>query len=605
MDEKFSINFSEFLLNPKEIITTENLLQSKSINLSKGIYRNNKILVHTFPILAFSVHDLIKFLRFIIFNSNPVCDLFLKTFGIGFDSSTIFVAYSNDDELKPIIISNLSNEDKNTILLKSLKVIKILNHNNFEYVNLKLTSIFNDSNNNVKFGCFLPFPMITLSPEDIKLTTFREKLDIYLFGLLSIELYSNKAQTYILNEFWKFNEKDHPYIPSNMPFPDLIQECINLAPSLRPSLDILCQSILDSDFNQNVVNINPKELECQILSDEEFFSICKIISDNIGNQFDCDTVVFFDILIGSYLIEQKSIQLAISLFQKSLSSPISMNNLALLMNKKDPLYALQLFTEAAERYNYVIAQKNLAMIYKKGIAKKPPEVGYIIEKNEQQSFKYLKMAADQGYVECIGDVMQILRKQKDVNYRSYAFQGAYKGEQRCLILVQTLFDEGYGGVEENENASRYLAKQIAFMGNKIMLNYYAEWLNYDGYHQDAFNLIYRNAQNGNAPAQIKLSLFYLQGNGVEKNEVEAAKWMKKASDQNLVEAMFNYAAMLRDGIGVPKDENQANALCIQASKMRTMKIVQHSQVEDIDGEFHLPTPYRYFLYESSDEEESD
>ena len=116
--------------------------------------------------------------------------------------------------------------------------------------------------------------------------------------------------------------------------------------------------------------------------------------------------------------------------------------------------------------------------------------------------------------------------------------------------------------------------------------------------------ILENAEKGNPVAQLKVSLYYLNGQGVEKNEKEAAKWMKKASDYGLVEAMFNYAQMLRDGIGVEKDEHAAESLCILASKKREMKIMQQEKFGNIEGEFHLPTPYFYFLG-YPDEDESD
>ena len=51
---------------------------------------------------------------------------------------------------------------------------------------------------------------------------------------------------------------------------------------------------------------------------------------------------------------------------------------------------------------------------------------------------------------------------------------------------------------------------------------------------------YRKAAEQNyAPAQYNLGLCYEHGNGVAANRVEAAKWYRKAAEQNYVDAQFN------------------------------------------------------------------
>ena len=341
----------------------------------------------------------------------------------------------------------------------------------------------------------------------------------------------------------------------------------------------------------------------------------------------------FNVLLGSYYIEKNDKRSALMHFQRSMASPISMNNIALLLLKKDPNYAIKLFTESAEKFNYLVAQKNLSKIYLKGIentnsttadqsnansdnqpnsnSKSTSKIQiftnpktYLVDKNEEKYTHYLKMAADQGDQESLGAYMQYLRKHQDLNYRKYLLEGAYKGNQKCLIVLQTCFDEGYADFEESPKASKEIARAAALMGNKVMLNYYSEWMKHEGHYDIAFKLLLENAEKGNPVAQLKLSLYYLNGLGVEKNEKEAAKWMKKASDYGLVEAMFNYATMLRDGTGVQKDVQAAEALCILASKKREMKIKQQDKFGNIEGEFHLPTPYLYFLGYPEDEDDS-
>ena len=51
------------------------------------------------------------------------------------------------------------------------------------------------------------------------------------------------------------------------------------------------------------------------------------------------------------------------------------------------------------------------------------------------------------------------------------------------------------------------------------------------------------AQQGSAPAQYNLALLYLRGTGVERDEAEAARWMRSAADQGLVVAQEKLSRM--------------------------------------------------------------
>ena len=64
-----------------------------------------------------------------------------------------------------------------------------------------------------------------------------------------------------------------------------------------------------------------------------------------------------------------------------------------------------------------------------------------------------------------------------------------------------------------------------------------------------FNLI-REANSGNAFAQHELGLRYLMGDGVPADTTLGAEWIKKAADQNLTSAIFNYGILQLNGWGV-------------------------------------------------------
>jgi TPR repeat protein len=65
------------------------------------------------------------------------------------------------------------------------------------------------------------------------------------------------------------------------------------------------------------------------------------------------------------------------------------------------------------------------------------------------------------------------------------------------------------------------------------------------------------ADRGNQEAQFDYAVCIEQGQGVEKDETEAARQYKLGADQNAADAQYGYAAYLENGRGVVKDEAEA------------------------------------------------
>src|SRR6185503_12200357 len=61
------------------------------------------------------------------------------------------------------------------------------------------------------------------------------------------------------------------------------------------------------------------------------------------------------------------------------------------------------------------------------------------------------------------------------------------------------------------------------------------------------------AQRGLAPAQYQLGLRYANGDGVERDCVEAVKWYQRAADQGVPFAQFNLGVRYANGQGVERD----------------------------------------------------
>ena len=66
---------------------------------------------------------------------------------------------------------------------------------------------------------------------------------------------------------------------------------------------------------------------------------------------------------------------------------------------------------------------------------------------------------------------------------------------------------------------------------------------------------------GSAMAQDYLGVFYATGQGVTKNYAEAAKWFRKAAEQNFAKAQSHLGLSYAEGEGVPKDYVEGYRWC--------------------------------------------
>jgi len=74
-----------------------------------------------------------------------------------------------------------------------------------------------------------------------------------------------------------------------------------------------------------------------------------------------------------------------------------------------------------------------------------------------------------------------------------------------------------------------------------------------GDYDKAFTIWQSLALEGHTPSQIALAIAYLEGQGVEKDLIEAMNWFRKAAEAGDTQAMFNIATAYYDGQGVEKD----------------------------------------------------
>ena len=82
---------------------------------------------------------------------------------------------------------------------------------------------------------------------------------------------------------------------------------------------------------------------------------------------------------------------------------------------------------------------------------------------------------------------------------------------------------------------------------------------YPSYSLLAGYLLVTEANRGDPFAQHELGLRYLTGQGFHPDTVKAIDWIRKAVDQNLPAARYNYGILLHNGIGVPWNPYEAFA----------------------------------------------
>jgi hypothetical protein len=66
------------------------------------------------------------------------------------------------------------------------------------------------------------------------------------------------------------------------------------------------------------------------------------------------------------------------------------------------------------------------------------------------------------------------------------------------------------------------------------------------------------AEQGDAEAQFKLGLMYVNGQGVPQDYAQAVGWYRKAAEQGYAAAQYNLGRMYETGRGVPRDDVEAH-----------------------------------------------
>jgi uncharacterized protein len=76
-------------------------------------------------------------------------------------------------------------------------------------------------------------------------------------------------------------------------------------------------------------------------------------------------------------------------------------------------------------------------------------------------------------------------------------------------------------------------------------------------YERAFRYFLLCAEDGDPIAQFNVGLMYRSGEGVPRDDAEAARWYRRAARQGHVTAQYNLGVMYAQGEGVPQDDSEA------------------------------------------------
>jgi TPR repeat protein len=117
-------------------------------------------------------------------------------------------------------------------------------------------------------------------------------------------------------------------------------------------------------------------------------------------------------------------------------------------------------------------------------------------------------------------------------------------------------------LEEESTAAEPLTLEQRAVAGDAVAQYNLGVMYYEGQgmeqdFKDAAKWFRKASEQGNPGAQINLGLMYLRGKGIMEDDKEAAKWFRKAAEQGIADAQLYLGLMYGSGEGVPEDLKEA------------------------------------------------
>ena len=235
-------------------------------------------------------------------------------------------------------------------------------------------------------------------------------------------------------------------------------------------------------------------------------------------------------------------------------SAVAQNNLGVMyLNERgvarDDAETVKWFRQAAGKGN-ADAQNNLGVMFMDGKG---------VPRDYAVAVKWFRRAAEQGNAEAQFNLGLTYRNgegvvRDDAEAVKWFIKAARQNLSSAQFTLGLIYEEGKGVKQDTTEAVEWYRK-AAQQGEEEALN----------------NLI-AMGNRGNSIAQFNLGVMYEEGDGVGQDDAEAAKWYRRAAEQEhenalnrlmemcnkgIAVAQFNLGGMYQDGEGVAQDNEEA------------------------------------------------
>jgi hypothetical protein len=189
------------------------------------------------------------------------------------------------------------------------------------------------------------------------------------------------------------------------------------------------------------------------------------------------------------------------------------------------------------------AQYNLGVMYQDGLG---------VEQSDAEAARYYQLSAEQGFADA------------QVNLGLMHAEG--RGVPQDLSEAQRLWQ--LAAAQGHANAQAILDRLQNSIGSDPHELTFADGgqAYNNGDYATALQRWRVAAEGGHARAQYMLGLMYHQGQGVEKNSLEAARYWAMAAESGNSGAQYNLGILYANGEGVPEDYIQAYRWVLLASQ---------------------------------------
>ena len=503
------------------------------------------VIVHEMSFMGFQSADLFQFLQVLLTLSVNRYRGFLPILGWTCDVASFSVVYRAENGIRPVEVEKLDDDGALRVKRCVSECLFVLHSLNLAHLRVKLSSVFVNNAGEFFFGCVSPRGVVDIEEEDAMLPFYEQpnwSRDLYMFGLLMVELQTKQSQHAILEQIWRF---EHPVTDN-----EIASELLHFNIDERPKAEHLVQAF-------------GGELQT-----------AELVPLDVVQHFVLEDTSVFSLIVRGYLAaEHKEFEHAMEIYKSISENVIAANNLAkftLVFDKSEATIrqATEMFARDGDK-GYAIAQFNAGYAYVRGVG---------IEQNTELGRDYIRKAADQGYIEAMC-VFAMEARLFDLTISAHYLRwAARKTEPKAIHMYGLACEQNIGYPKDTAIDYFRMGTECGYM--KPMNNLATRC----GDIHMANTLWRRAAEMGSEHGAYNLAVSYKLGRGIEQDDVQAARWMKMASDLQYSPAMFDYAIMLRDGIGCEKDEEAAEKLCELAGTKKLRDFTMRDQLMRVTEE---------------------